>query len=272
MRGGECIKEKEQLIPQMKLLTPLFGSFYPDDRQKDAGHYDENRTQAELLDGKDLAPYEAVIAQMVEKENAFREEGVCNLMDYFHGRESIKQKVSQAIVSVQQVDGELYGCTTLTLRANLEGSELKELCDYINGQYSDGWGEGFEQRDIAIDGGVLNVHFWSSGGLQFQKKQIVEEKREMEQRPEHGEGKATRPKLKFIGKDGNIFAILGRAKAALCDAGMREEASEMISRVTEAGSYEQALRIVSAYVEKELSPAKEQMPDKKSKKKNQPER
>lgn len=55
MRGGERIKEKEQLIPQMKLLTPLFGSFYPDDREKDVGQYDENRTQAELLDGKDLA-------------------------------------------------------------------------------------------------------------------------------------------------------------------------------------------------------------------------
>ena len=30
----------------------------------------------------------------------------------------------------------------------LNEGEQAVLCDYISGQYSDGWGEGFEQRDI----------------------------------------------------------------------------------------------------------------------------
>ena len=34
--------------------------------------------------------------------------------------------------------------------------------DWILGQNSDGLGEGFEQQDIEIDDGILNVHFWNS--------------------------------------------------------------------------------------------------------------
>lgn len=33
---------------------------------------------------------------------------------------------------------------------------------WILGQNSDGLGEGFEQQDIEIDDGILNVHFWNS--------------------------------------------------------------------------------------------------------------
>jgi hypothetical protein len=45
--------------------------------------------------------------------------------------------------------------------------------EYITGQYSDGWGEGFEQRDIEVDGGVLNVHFWQPE--RFEMVPIAEE-------------------------------------------------------------------------------------------------
>ena len=67
-----------------------------------------------------------------------------------------------------------------------------------------------------------------------------------EQRPQ-------RPKMELLGQDGNIFAILGRDSALLKRAGMKDQADEMFQRVTASGSYEQALNIISEYVETELT-------------------
>ena len=67
-----------------------------------------------------------------------------------------------------------------------------------------------------------------------------------EQEPAH-------PKMNLVGHDGNIFGILGRASRLLKAAGQQEQADEMFRRVTSSGSYEEALRIVSDYVDTELS-------------------
>ena len=67
-----------------------------------------------------------------------------------------------------------------------------------------------------------------------------------EQEPAH-------PKMNLVGHDGNIFGILGRASRLLKAAGQQEQADEMFRRVTSSGSYEEALRIVSEYVDTELS-------------------
>ena len=61
-------------------------------------------------------------------------------------------------------------------------------------------------------------------------------------------------KMELIGHDGNIFAIMGIVSRLLKQAGMREEADEMFTRVTSSGSYDEALHIISEYVETELSP------------------
>ena len=62
-----------------------------------------------------------------------------------------------------------------------------------------------------------------------------------------------KPKMNLIGEDGNIFAIMGRASRLLKEAGQKAEAEEMINRVTSSGSYDEALGIISEYVETELS-------------------
>lgn len=62
-----------------------------------------------------------------------------------------------------------------------------------------------------------------------------------------------KPKIELIGEDGNIFAIMGRASRALIRAGMGDDAREMIDRVHECGSYNEALGMVSRYVRTELS-------------------
>jgi len=66
-----------------------------------------------------------------------------------------------------------------------------------------------------------------------------------------------RPKMRLEGMDGNIFAVLGSASRLLKRAGQDAEAKEMSDRVYASGSYDEALSIISEYVETELSPVAE---------------
>lgn len=59
-----------------------------------------------------------------------------------------------------------------------------------------------------------------------------------------------RPEAKLIGEDGNIFNLMGIASRTLKKAGYKEEAEEMVDRITtSAQTYEEALAIISQYVE-----------------------
>jgi hypothetical protein len=60
-----------------------------------------------------------------------------------------------------------------------------------------------------------------------------------------------KPKCKLVGENGNIFNLMGIAARTLKRAGLREEAEEMVSRITKSQSYDEALRIIMEYVEAE---------------------
>ena len=79
------------------------------------------------------------------------------------------------------------------------------------------------------------------------------------------EQKLVKPKMELLGRDGNIFSIMGTASQLLQMAGMHDQNREMIDRVTSCRDYDQALHIISEYVETELSA--EQAPKKSNKKK-----
>ena len=60
-----------------------------------------------------------------------------------------------------------------------------------------------------------------------------------------------KPRVKLVGTDGNIFAILGRCKQALKNAGQPDRAEELAQRVFKATSYDEALGICQEYVDAE---------------------
>ena len=62
------------------------------------------------------------------------------------------------------------------------------------------------------------------------------------------EPQKVKPNCPLIGEDGNIFNLMGIAAKTLTRHGMREEASEMRRRITESGSYDEALGIIGEYV------------------------
>lgn len=239
---------------KIELLTPLTGNFTSREleRQWEEGEYEYDVYEGLPLEGTDLSQYESEIKEAIEKYNAIgNEEGKpCNLMDYFDGSAAIKEKVISAIPSVKQKEGVLYGCTTLELTTFLEQPETEELYEYVTGQYSDGWGEGFEQRDIPVEDGNLNVHFWQCGRdfrfLAASEIQAPAEERKVEET-------VRRPRMKLLGHDGNIFSIMGDARRLLVGNGQGREADEMFQRVQSCGNYYQALGIISEYVETELS-------------------
>ena len=55
----------------------------------------------------------------------------------------------------------------------------------------------------------------------------------------------------LIGTDGNIFALLGRARGALRRGGRSDLIEPMTKEVTSSGSYEEALAHICEYVEAE---------------------
>ena len=148
--------------------------------------------------------------------------------------------------SVEICSNKLFGCLTVELKETLLNDEQTVLCNYIFGQYSDGWGEGFEQRDIRVEDGTLAVHFWQEDGFKMTPSfEKIQDHMQMTQRP----------KMQLIGQDGNIFAIMGRASRLLKSCGQGDKAKEMRDRVMSCDSYQKALSIVSEYVETELSPS-----------------
>lgn len=246
--GQEGIQTK--VLKELQLLTPLRAEFIPEETDS---YY---LTDGNYLDGADLVQYKGAISRKIREETS-EDKGTLNLMDYFYGSDSIKQKIESIEISVKQVDHKLYGCATLKLQDSLNPAELKEAEDYLLGQYSDGWREGFEQREIPVDGGELYVHFWSC-----REMPVMYMTEEQSEKPL----KIVRPKLRLYGHDGNIFSIMADASYLLREAGRPEDARKMQERVHASGDYYTALNIISEYVKTELSIDKEKKPEKKPEK------
>ena len=58
----------------------------------------------------------------------------------------------------------------------------------------------------------------------------------------------TKPQVKLVGTDGNAFAVLGKVKAALVKAGMKEEA-EAFMKEAMSGDYNHLLATAMEYVD-----------------------
>ena len=61
---------------------------------------------------------------------------------------SIYGKVHKITISADWVNGKLYGLATCEVDDDWTDADTDLLKAYLEGQYADGWGEGFEQREV----------------------------------------------------------------------------------------------------------------------------
>jgi hypothetical protein len=59
----------------------------------------------------------------------------------------------------------------------------------------------------------------------------------------------TKPKVKLIGADGNVFNLIGLASRSLKRAGQPDQAAEFTSKAFRAGSYGEVLVLIGEYCE-----------------------
>ena len=141
----------------LKLYCPATGELLDT-----SDRWDEEMLEDDMipLDGADLTGYTDLIQAALEREMDFDDGSDRGLMEYYGEEDSVDQKVHSMTVSVEELDGRLYGVATCEVEGTLTAEELDALKEYFSGQMSDGFGEGFEQREIKTEHGELYVHLW----------------------------------------------------------------------------------------------------------------
>lgn len=74
--------------------------------------------------------------------------GADGLAEYLDLRSGLYDIIESIIVDVEKQGNNIISKTIIKAKEELLDEDIEELKEYIIGQFSDGWGEGFEQRPI----------------------------------------------------------------------------------------------------------------------------
>jgi len=173
------LKIKALQEPQeLKLYMPLRAVTYQD--ENDYGDLYQVDFEIDIYP-EELTEFEdeiraAVIGHRLEDEKR-------GMMDYYDEHDTVNAKVQKYLFDVEIIDRELMGVAVLTLNAPLNQAELTKIKETIEGQSSDGFGEGLEQREIKCNGKEIYVSLWNSHDWSLKTAEemgISEHKHEME--------------------------------------------------------------------------------------------
>lgn len=155
-RYDRPIRQLPEELTTLRLFSPLYPQVFTRDEYGDLNWEPEEMSAQELCDYR-----EEILRAIADRH--LDSEGDRGLAVYLHNA-LLGRKVYSMNPTVEEWDGRLWGVLEVQTRGELSEGELRELTEEWSGQCSDGWGEGFEQWEIKIDQGELNVSFWHSGG------------------------------------------------------------------------------------------------------------
>jgi hypothetical protein len=172
------LKIKELHEPQeLKLYMPLRAVTYQD--ENDYGDLYQVDYEIDVY-SEELSSYEDEIRTAIINHRLDDEKR--GMMDYYDEPDTVNAKVQKYLLDVEVIDGELMGVAVLTLNAPLNKEELMKIKEAIEGQCSDGFGEGLEQREIKCNGKEVYVSLWNSHDWSLKTAEemgITEQKYEM---------------------------------------------------------------------------------------------
>lgn len=155
---------------KIKFYSPTFSKMVFNDCEE----YD-NDYWYDDIDDREAAIYRDDIGWNIELDMSKEQTG--GLVEYLwvdgskELENSLKEKVTSCQPTVIKIDGRLYGVMEAEVTEPLTEEETEALFEYCEGQYSDGWGEGFEQRPIETENGDLYVSFWKSNGFYIESEE-----------------------------------------------------------------------------------------------------
>lgn len=158
--AGDNIEVETKDLDEIKFYCPLKITRIPEEPLFEDDEDEEYSDEPEELDSYEAIQYESEINDGIEAYQSGREK-FRGLMAYLGDRRQFCDKVYSIFPSVEKVGDRLMGVYTCQTVAELESYELSALREELVGQSSDGWGEGFEQREIHTDCGKIYVSFWS---------------------------------------------------------------------------------------------------------------
>ena len=130
----------------LKFYMPLTAQLYGRDDWGDLEEYGSD------LNGRDLQDYQSCIHEAL-LENQMPEEKSRGLMHWYDKQDGVNEKVQSIVFDAESRNGQLWCVAECKVIGELLPEEKEALADYISGQASDGWGEGFEQRAIDLERG-----------------------------------------------------------------------------------------------------------------------
>lgn len=153
--GEDSFSKIAPPLQTLKLYMPLTVTQY---EQDEWGSWDEYPSE---LDEDTALAYQDQILAAILKER-MPEETERGLMKYYHKNDSVNEKVQSLFFTVEQIGDKLMGVAECRVQGDLSNVEIAQLKEYVTGQASDGFGEGFEQRPIKVSDGEIYVSLWNS--------------------------------------------------------------------------------------------------------------